>query len=461
MNISRETKYQRQIEWRREKVLELASDGYGVREIARLLEISHPTVSRDMQWLRYQAKEQIRKYIDEQVPLEYHKTLTGLQNIIKNMSDIISKSTDNKEIMQASGIKMQALNMKMELVSNANLVHEAIDLIERYRSYAGQKAKVIIADYLSISSGFLILIPIIHLGLKMDYAAGIMSLAYPRKTVVNFVLPAALLAEGPLSLSLDSLIDTATGTLLQVAFNSPSTVHRVRVLAVRYNQQGSTFVATANDLQHLRSWLGRAYPVADVVWSSGTIDANNQGPFMAGVMNAQLAAIRAQDIAAGVDKRTHYYGMVADGGFFMRGLASGIPGQPDPSVVASGPTGPNSWGWDFDGSYGDWYGGHELGHTFGRFHPGSGCGESSDDPNYQYIFGQLANYDAGCVGFDVGDAALGIAMAAYPGTAWHDVMTYCNNQWLSDYTYNRIRNRLADEISRPPAQCCHILRSRK
>ena len=35
-----------------------------------------------MQWLRYKAKEQIRKYIDEQVPLEYHKTppplLTGL-----------------------------------------------------------------------------------------------------------------------------------------------------------------------------------------------------------------------------------------------------------------------------------------------------------------------------------------------------------------------------------------------
>ena len=143
MNISRETKYQRQVEWRREKVLELGSDGYGVREIAKLLKISHPTVSRDMQWLRHQAKEQIRKYIDEQVPLEYHKTLTGLQNIIKSMSDIIANSEDNKEIMQASGIKMQALNMKMELVSNANLVHEAIDLVERYRGYTNQKAKVL------------------------------------------------------------------------------------------------------------------------------------------------------------------------------------------------------------------------------------------------------------------------------------------------------------------------------
>jgi len=146
MNISQETKYQRQIQWRREKVLELASDGYGVREIARLLEISHPTVSRDMQWLRYQAKEQIRKYIDEQVPLEYHKTLTGLQNIIKSMSEIIANSEDNKEIMQASTVKMQALNMKMELVSNANLVHEAIDLVERYRGYTVQKVKVLTVD---------------------------------------------------------------------------------------------------------------------------------------------------------------------------------------------------------------------------------------------------------------------------------------------------------------------------
>jgi IS30 family transposase len=143
MNISRETKYQRQIEWRREKVLELTSDGYGVREIARVLEIAHSTVSRDISYLRKQAKEQIRKYIEQQVPLEYHKTLTGLQNIIKSMSDIIAKSTDNKEIMQASGIKIQALNMKMELVSNANLVHEAIDLVERYRGYTNQKAKVL------------------------------------------------------------------------------------------------------------------------------------------------------------------------------------------------------------------------------------------------------------------------------------------------------------------------------
>ena len=43
---------------------------------------------------------------------------------------------------KAASIKMQALNMKMELVSSANLVEEAIDLVERYRSYTGQNKEV-------------------------------------------------------------------------------------------------------------------------------------------------------------------------------------------------------------------------------------------------------------------------------------------------------------------------------
>ncbi|BDC46029.1 hypothetical protein PTKU15_93260 [Paraburkholderia terrae] len=162
-------------------------------------------------------------------------------------------------------------------------------------------------------------------------------------------------------------------------------------------------------------------------------------------MNAQIAAIRAMDMAGGEDSRTHYYGLVSDGGFFMRGCAAGIPSTPAPDTVASGPTGPGSWGWDFDGSYGDWYGGHELGHTFGRLHPGF-CGESQDDlNNYPYDNGQLGGSDSSYAGFDVGDPANGLPMVALQGVQWHDVMTYCNFQWLSAYTYQAIRLRLLAE----------------
>ena len=134
---------QEQIDWRRQKVLELASDGYTIREIGAALQIPYPTIGRDMLLLRKQAKEQIHKYITEQVPFEYKKTLAGLEGIVKYMSSIISDDdNDTKEKLQAASIKMQALNMKMELVSSANLVEEAIDLVERYRGYTGQNKEV-------------------------------------------------------------------------------------------------------------------------------------------------------------------------------------------------------------------------------------------------------------------------------------------------------------------------------
>ena len=146
MNQSRSKVNQKQIEWRHDKVLQLAANGYTGREIASQLHISQPTIHRDLVTLRQQAKEHIRKYIDQRVPFEYQKTLAGLEGIIKNMSNIISTSPDNEEIMKASSIKMQAYNLRMEMVSSANLVHEAIVLAEKYRGYTTQKDNVSIED---------------------------------------------------------------------------------------------------------------------------------------------------------------------------------------------------------------------------------------------------------------------------------------------------------------------------
>jgi hypothetical protein len=278
---------------------------------------------------------------------------------------------------------------------------------------------------------------------------------------LNFILPPQVIAvAGAWIFSLSSLINVATGTPLSVVQASTKTGTfvtgaplRARVLGIRYSTGTPPVqhVPSDQDYNLLFSWLGRAYPTAQVIGSRALIDISPSAPAMfgSGDVNAQLAAIRALDVAAGADKRTHYYGMVSDAGFFMRGSAAGIPATPDPSTVASGPTGSATWGWDFDGSYGDWYGGHELGHTFGRFHPGSGCGESSDDPNFPYPKGQLAASDTSFCGFDVGDPTFGIAPRAMPGTVWHDVMTYCQWLWLSAYTYEGIRTRLLAEDALP------------
>jgi hypothetical protein len=176
-------------------------------------------------------------------------------------------------------------------------------------------------------------------------------------------------------------------------------------------------------------------------------------------VNAQLTTIRNLDVANGTDQRTHYYGLVLqDGGkdtFFMRGC-SAIPSGPDPSAVGSGPTGPTGINigplgsdWDNDGSWGDWYGGHELGHTFGRLHVPGGCREAQPDPNYPYTQGHISGEDGAFVGFDRGDTAGNISAGALPGRVWTDVMSYCPKEWLSRYTYTAIMQRLREENAFP------------
>lgn len=141
MNQSRSEINQQQIVWRQSQVLQFAADGCTERDIATKLQMSQPTIHRDLVLLKQRAKRDIHKYITDQVPFEYKKTLAGLEGIIKHMSEIIAQSKDSREIMNASALKMQAYNMKMELVSSANLVEEAIDLVQRYRGSMTKKGQ--------------------------------------------------------------------------------------------------------------------------------------------------------------------------------------------------------------------------------------------------------------------------------------------------------------------------------
>ncbi len=73
------------LEWGRNKVLELASQGHSQSEIARIIQISQLTVNRDSSYLRQHAKNNIKKYIDERLPEGYEKFLVGLP-IIKSIN---------------------------------------------------------------------------------------------------------------------------------------------------------------------------------------------------------------------------------------------------------------------------------------------------------------------------------------------------------------------------------------
>lgn len=252
-----------------------------------------------------------------------------------------------------------------------------------------------------------------------------------------FLLPSGWTAAGDLTLTARLDPNNAKNDLNQsnnlraVTVNFKTTpALRLRLMNVQYTKDGTTHLASTSDLSALESWLRRAYPISSLQVTRQTFVYPNSGLPNVNTLNGLLAFSKLlRIIFAGEDGRVVYYGIVDDGGGFMRGKAAGIPG-----TIASGPTGAGDFGWDFDGTYGDWYGGHEIAHTRGRSHAefcGAGGGTS-----YPYPGGRISptlTGDTAMFGFD-------ITTRAIYGPTWKDMMTYCANQWVSDFTYEGIRN---------------------
>ena len=124
----------RHIEWRRCQVMELSSKGYNQSEIARILQLDKWTISRDLSYLREQSKKNIRNYIDEILPLEYEKCFVGLTSILKEAWNTVKDSQDKREKIQALSLAKDCYSMKLELLTNATVVDDAIKFVSTHKS---------------------------------------------------------------------------------------------------------------------------------------------------------------------------------------------------------------------------------------------------------------------------------------------------------------------------------------
>jgi predicted transcriptional regulator len=117
------------LEWRRSKVQELASQGYNQSEISRILQISQPTINRDIAFLRQQAKDNIKTYIDERLPEEYERCFVGLTAILREAWNTANQSEDRREKIQALSLAKECYSMKLDLLTNATVIDDAIRFV--------------------------------------------------------------------------------------------------------------------------------------------------------------------------------------------------------------------------------------------------------------------------------------------------------------------------------------------
>lgn len=250
---------------------------------------------------------------------------------------------------------------------------------------------------------------------------------------------------------------------------------RTHLIVWGYTVDGTYYEPdTYQDVWQARSWIRRAYPLASTPggYTSPdpgfrlkvrTINDPNLGAHVERTSDFCLdipeddrefcAATYTNNCAKwlrateGIPDDELIYSMIWDEPAlpFPRGFATG--------GVSSGPTGTGTWGWDNDGSYGDWYMGHEVGHNVGRAHPsqGNSCGHSASDPGFPYAGAAIGSGDMW--GFDVGDIGLNGALTrrVYPNSQWRDMMSYCDRQWISDYTYEGIYSFLTTANAAPQA----------
>jgi hypothetical protein len=126
------SKVKQQRQWHRTKVLELSSQGRSQLEISKIMQISDSTVNRDVQFLRQEAKKNIQKFIDDNLPFEYQKCSVGLDGVLKKTWDIANKSkSDRRDMLQAMSVGMQAYGMKIDLLSSANVLDRAVQFVQR------------------------------------------------------------------------------------------------------------------------------------------------------------------------------------------------------------------------------------------------------------------------------------------------------------------------------------------
>ncbi len=371
----------------------------------------------------------------------------------------------------------------MEITQGIQRPDNSIRLIEKKRTFVrvyvksdGPPIPGVTANLIGMSGDKLLgdLVPVNSIGTNLTVDPA------PLQANINesfvFELPWGWTTSGPLTLRAElnpyhapPQADYSGNSLTQGPFTfSPSPRLEMRLVEWGYVLNNKYYVPRLiTDTIQTISWIRRVYPLAS---TPGFQDDSSPG-FRPGLWfvgddslggrvaqtdpscktmtdkslcastftNQQMDAMRDENE---LGSNIFIYGMLSDAaGIFPRGQAC------CGTNVSTGPAGSTAtvYTWDKDDSYADWYAGHEIGHTLGRGHPSKGnttkdgCSTydkgSSTDNSDPWDYAHIGKDDT-TEGFDAGDPTFKIDKAVYPGTQWHDLMSYCDYQWISDYTYN-------------------------
>ena len=216
---------------------------------------------------------------------------------------------------------------------------------------------------------------------------------------------------------------------------------RLTIVPMRYTFDASNRMADTSPaaLERIRVLLATLYPAPVVeVTLRAPIDIPREVRGNSTGWSDTLDALQSLRAADGAAPNVYYYGLFQPTATFrdycvsrrgcVVGLAS-VPGSAESvgrgGIGVSFPDRADGDNWEFTLA-------HELGHMHGRGHAPCGLGSMVADRAYPHEGGKI-----GVWGYDQRDATL------IAPTAKTDFMSYCDDSWISDYTYRNLLKRMS------------------
>lgn len=204
----------------------------------------------------------------------------------------------------------------------------------------------------------------------------------------------------------------------------------VLIVPFRYNYDGSGRLpdTSAEQVGRIHALLSALYPATRVnLTVREPIDWDSSPDW--GDFNVELRSLKQQDNAPG---STYYYGMISpdvDFNAYCNGRCT--TGQSFTVRDADASSYRVGTGVGFTGERWAWTAAHEIGHMHGRGHAPCDVAFWDRDRGYPHSGG-----DVGIWGWDMRQDTL------YAPDARTDFMGYCDDLWISDYTYKGLFDRL-------------------
>ena len=160
MQSSSAKREKNQIEWRRNKVQELLVRGHNSYEISDALQISQSTIFRDIEYLKKEAQQNLKTHIQDKLPQEYQRCLTGMNQVLKlswqiagnirhngqdhnndNNNNNIVTTGDDRTRLQALALINDCYKYIMDLTTNGVVITDAIKFVQTSKEKLTMSAK--------------------------------------------------------------------------------------------------------------------------------------------------------------------------------------------------------------------------------------------------------------------------------------------------------------------------------